>query len=442
MRAATQLVTLLLLAVPLRAGDDLEALAQQLGSKDLDARDLAYQKLLRLRDPKVVPHIEKRIESYPLVNQMHGVLVIAGVPPRTSMPALRRLMRSETPGIRMTAATQLWMRGEKGALEVAIATLTAPAIDESTRGHLIQRARYLRNDSVYAALRGLIAKERSVMNLYGIFDALSQEQYSGAQAEARKLLASDERTGPRAVAAAYLVGCGAPDAPALLAAIIKKGPTDISSFTRVKNTLLRAQLYPDPVVRALAERVPVEPSPSIAALMIDIIGRSGHDEARGWIEGFLEHKEGAVAKAALHALTIMHAIPAKETLLKLLASEDDERALVAAGLLRRMDDAAGFDRVLRIAAANASVRRDAVRELGEFRRAEAVEPLLLYMADDDNIVRSYAATALFRTLSTLFPYRRFQLQLAPYDYRAPEAERNAAIVQIRKWWKDHALSSW
>ncbi|MHC4955086.1 MAG: HEAT repeat domain-containing protein [Planctomycetota bacterium] len=431
-----------ILASVAAASDDLSDLVTSLGSTTYAERDVAYAKLKKRTDPKVVPMLEKVIEGYPFANQAYAVNLIAAFRPKISSPALRRLAKSGAAHVRVAAAAQLLQRGEKKMLGVVTATLTKEGVDESERGFMIQRVRYLRQPAVYDSWRSLITSQRSVMNIYGIFDALSVEGYKGATTEARAFLASDKRSGPRAVAATYLVACGDPSAAPVLARIIADGGADVSAFARVTSQLNRARIYPSEVMAAIAARAPKEENSYVVASMLQLLAASDQPEARRWVEPFLEHKEARVAKAALAALAAMRALPERGILERLVAEGDDERALVAANLLRQVDDHSGFQRVLKIAKDNSALRRDAVKALGYFRRAEAVDPLLTFMADKDSTIRSYAATALLQTLRALYPFRRFETPLAGYAYQAPESERAAALAKIRTWWRAHAMSGW
>ena len=111
-------------------------------------------------------------------------------------------------------------------------------------------------------------------------------------------------------------------------------------------------------------------------------------------------------------------------------------------LLRRMDDPRGLTAVIRIVRQHADLRRDAVTILGEFRAAEAVDPLIDALMDEDQTVRSYAATALHATFRTLMPYRRISLDAAGYDARKPKAARELAVAQIRAWWTRNRDAEW
>ena len=70
---------------------------------------------------------------------------------------------------------------------------------------------------------------------------------------------------------------------------------------------------------------------------------------------------------------------------------------------------------------NTAQRREAVEVLGEFRCVEAVEPLIACLSDADPSVRNLAVRGLYETLSALFPYRRFDPTLAPFDAGASAA---------------------
>ena len=75
-------------------------------------------------------------------------------------------------------------------------------------------------------------------------------------------------------------------------------------------------------------------------------------------------------------------------------------------------------------------------------RAGIIKPLIEALSDKHTSVRNYAATGLASVLRSLYPYRRFDLQTAGYDYNAPETLRRAAVKRIRTWWTTHRDRDW
>jgi len=428
------MLLILLLAASAHAQSELELLVEQLGSKDFTNRNLAYQALRKRKNSRVIGLLIEAAPNYSETAQHYAVMLIAMYPPKQHGPALRRLAKSESPHLRISAAVTLYQLGDRKMLPLIVAVLTSKGLDEATLGSVAMRVRPLRNPEVYAAIRALLTKERSVMNIYGMFDGFSLVGYAGATPEAKAIIAGDSRSGPQAVAATYLVVNGRAQYAKDLAAIIAAGGVDLSSFARVRSQLARARLYPANVIEAVLERAPAETNASLLVSMIQFISEgSKRADTRSWLEDLLKHKEGRIVVAAIEALERLRASPDKDALTKLLQHEDDERALIAARILRRLDDQSGLERTIRIVRTNKAQRNLAVAALGEFRRAEAVEPLIEMLSDSDSNVRNAAAFALYRTLDTLFPYRRFEMRLA-YYYAAPEAERSASIEKIRTWW--------
>ena len=99
MRAA--LFLLLAFALPVSAQSELELLVDQLGSKDYSERNAAYQRLLKLRNPQMIPLLVKAAPGYPEMAHEYTVTLIAQFPPKRSGPALRKLAKSDSPHLRV-----------------------------------------------------------------------------------------------------------------------------------------------------------------------------------------------------------------------------------------------------------------------------------------------------------------------------------------------------
>ncbi|MHC4940519.1 MAG: HEAT repeat domain-containing protein, partial [Planctomycetota bacterium] len=178
---------------------------------------------------------------------------------------------------------------------------------------------------------------------------------------------------------------------------------------------------------------------SVAVAYIGILAAARHYPARKPLGALVEHESARVAEAALGALSELNSAPDTDVVRRMLDAKEPSRRLMAARILRRMDDLSGLEPTLRIAREGEDVltRREAVKLLGEFRRAGAVDTLIEALYDEDGLTRSHAARSLQYTLHAIFPFRRFELRTAGYDSGAPRAERLAAIRRIRDWWDKH-----
>ncbi|MEM8884561.1 MAG: HEAT repeat domain-containing protein [Planctomycetota bacterium] len=428
------LALVLLLAAP----SELDQLIAQMGTNQHYA---AYAKIVALRSPKAARKVEKAIAGWSPPAQGLGLLIVAQLPPRTSNPSLRRMLRSEDIHVRLGAAVFLYQRGEKEMLERITESLRAGASDEAKLAAMVARVRSLKNDAVYAAWQTHLTPERSEYNLMIWLRAMSDEGYTGARKEAMALVSRDKRPTVRAVASAYLVRAGDRLFEPFLVKTVRSGALSAPAWNRVTGILADAGRYPDSLCAAIVEQLPKEENEISIQLMIDVLVEARYQAAQEALGTLLTHEKADIAEKAMSALAALGAQPESASLHKMLAGPDARRRLAAAKVLRRMDDEAGFPVVLELAARHKSweIRRDACAALGDYRKPEAVPVLLDKLEDAHALVRLRAVIALSVTWQTLFPFRRFNLWGTGYNVQKPSPE---AVAKIRAWWEKHREAGW
>jgi HEAT repeat protein len=308
---------------------------------------------------------------------------------------------------------------------------------------MFSRLYVVKDRGVQESLRGFLAPDTPEAVLAGALAVLHSHQDLGAFPACRSLVEKDERSGVRALAAAYLYRFGEEDRAADLAREIAGGDVGSTAFFRIESFLTSAGSVADEILDAFTELLSASNDSSVLSRTARLLGRYRYGKARKRLRELLDHDDRNVAKEALEALASIPGGLEPAALRKLLDAEDPDRRLRAAHALRRMDDLSGFSRVVEVLESGTDAQRtEAARILGGFRIEAAVAPLLDALLDPYPSVRSYAASGLRSVLSSLFPYRRFDLASAGYGYRAPEAERRLAVERIRKWWVEHRSGDW
>ena len=168
-----------------------------------------------------------------------------------------------------------------------------------------------------------------------------------------------------------------------------------------------------------------------------ILGKHGGGRALRVIRKLIKHKNIRVATAAADAMTAIGGSLNTGTLHRMLAEDKDDIALMAADLLRKLDDRSGLPKVLEILQRDGSKKAEAVRILGGFRVQAAVRPLIDALMDKNLTIRSTAFLALSRVLRSIFPYRRIMLAKTGYAASRSLAVRKAAVETILAWWQKH-----
>jgi len=425
------------------AEPSLEKLIAEMGSKNVRTRDFAYYELRRRKDVGVIPLLLAAAPNYEFRAQLHSVTLIGELPASKSLPALRTLSTAKSPYLRITAAAQLHKLGQKGVVPVMIAALREQGLTENELGYMLVRVKGIRDPGLGVALRALLRDDRKPSNVYWILMSGSVIGYQRGNGDAAKaLVARSSSAGIRAVAAACLVAKRASEYESILADIMRTNRLDAGTFDRVRSFLDVGKRYPDAVLDAIADWAPEEPNAWLVVALIRFTAESGRSKNTDWIQGMVAHTDGRVVSAAVEALTAL-GVPLKAELLeKLLQSKDDGAALAAAQNLRRRDDLSGLRRAIAIVGSKSAQRSRAIEVIGEFRSAEAIEPLLACMSDAKPAIRDAALRALHKTLTGLFPYRRFDHRLGLPPEGAPATSREAAIAKLRAWWDSHKGDGW
>lgn len=442
MKCALVILAALLFAAPVAAQDDLGRLVADLGAKDSSKRVAALNELRKRKDPRAIPLVLAALPGYEYLGRYYGVLVLESYPPKLAERAFRSLLNSESPFLRLCAGAALFRNGNTKAAAVVVRALGAE-VPTQDMVNMLNRLHGVNHPDVRRAIRGLITADAEVTVISSAFYVLHNQKDRDALALCRELLEKDERGGVRALAAAYLYRFGETERAADLAREIRSGEIGSTEFFRVETMLKASGHVSVEILDALSDALEDETNTSVLSRVISMLADFRYRKAIPAIRKLLAHENRTVAKAAFDALASIPGALDGDSLRPLLNSEDADRRLWAADALRRMDDLTGIGKVIEILAKGTDTQRyEAARILGGFRKAEAVEPLIDALTDGYQSTRSNAANSLRSVLQSLYPYRRFDLKTAGYDYNAPDATRKAAQARIRDWWTNHRDRDW
>ena len=194
-------VGLLLVLCGLAAAEqDLAALVRDLGGADASRRSAAYQKLMREKDPRAIPLLAKTLPQFNLLGQTYGISLLQAYPPKLTRAALRTLVKSEIPYLRLSAAAVLHRTGERGAVEVITKVLAAD-VPPATLVSMLSRLYSIRDERVLGAVRAYLDSKRDATVIGAALYHANNVQDKRSLPPARKLL-EDPRPGVRAMAAA------------------------------------------------------------------------------------------------------------------------------------------------------------------------------------------------------------------------------------------------
>lgn len=429
-RFATATVLGALLATPLPAQRELEALVEQLASADAAARSRAYTTLQRDRPPQLVPLLGKRLEAMPPDGQRLALILLQQQPIDATRPVYTRLLGADRPLLRATGAAMLVRHGDRTRLPVLTKSVAEAPLDE--RLPVLQALHGIDDAAVLDAVRSYLAPGVSGALAVAALQHLRQQEKARSAtttAAARSLVTSSD-VDVRAAALVWLAGGeGAePFAKELAALLTDAWPR----FWLVERLFERDHRYPAVLHEVFGKALAAPRSPYDVDTLTVLLKAQAPERLAPVLRQLLAHEQDRIRTAAMQALAALPGGLQPKELLQLLQTGNAEQQLAAAQVLRRMDDPAGLSAVLTLARTAGPHQAEAVRVLAGFRCRDAVEPLLAALDAPAVPVRQAAWNGLQPLLRDLFPYRRFAFETAGYDPNA--TDRTTGLQTLRAWW--------
>lgn len=419
---------LLALSGALAAQKDLEAKVEQLGSADAATRSQAYTALIRERNPDVVPLLGKRIDTMPPDGQQYALYVLQQYPIDTTRALYTRLLGAERALLRATAAAMLVRSGDKK--HQPLLTKAAAEAPASERFGVLNALWSIDDPALLDAVRAWLGADTSGPLATSVLAFLKQNEKttSPATTAAVRALAKTGGMDARAAALVWLVGgADGEQFAAELVALLRDAP---NRYWMVERLFDRDRKYPAALTPLFENALAGPRSQYDVTQTVALLRTQAPELVAPTLRKLLGHHVADVRTAAMQALAASGGLEAKE-LQKLLKEGTPEQQVVAAAVLRRMDDPSGLPIVLQLAQQPGNHLAEAVRVLATFRSREIIEPLLKALDDGNALVRQNAWTGVQQALRDLFPYRRFEFERTGYN--ANTGDRAAAIQMLRAW---------
>lgn len=430
---------LLLFAAASLWRDEVKDLVDKIrAAKDLSQRyQLEYQ-LGRAAKPAHVAVLLKEIDAGPEEIRPHFVRAIRSIGGRESTAALKVLLQPKYDwGTRGTAAVQLKFAGDESGMKMMVAEF--PKMKREDRQKVLEYLYpwYWEGKEITAALRKVLETETDESLRSRLIDLLVAHRDSDALPLFRKIAANSGDT-LRFEARAALVKLGDSTALEELLSDLEGGRIPINSLFRVMDAF--RVVGTATVADRLRAAVESLTDSSTRVQVVRTLAQMRDRKSLPLFHKLASESDAIVAQAALDAILELAGRSEIDNLRKILSHSNTEIRLRAAEVLIALDDLSGLDAVREeLSNSTVSWRRRAVNVLLTCRRREAVELLLLAMADADLQVRTTASTALVSTLSALFPYVKFDLKKAGYDPTSEDRVlREKSIERIRAWWNENA----
>lgn len=416
---------------------DIAQLVRDLGDPaDSRLRSSAYNQLRREdRGGKALPILLASLPSFSLSSQSLGFYLIQSYPPPVRSSGMRRLLSSESGYLRLCAASQLFKEGDRTQLAKIIEDLRSTD-SEHERVMMLSRLRGIRDPLFIEQIRGLITADSGSNLLSGYLFLLLDAGDRGAIPVARRLIeAGDSSLDTRLICAAFLLAAGEPDASAVLATQLDKSSK--LSLSTINRFLLAAEKLGKPTSLFLLRVLESDADSYQIRIALRLLGTHAYQPALGKIRLHLQSTNLSIAKAAQEALLGIAQELDPKVLQEMLASKEPAQVLLAADLLRRMDDHSGLAAVMNIAARPGDRQLEATEILAGFRIPAVVPALLNALESDNSRLRAIAFRALEEVLHSLFPYRNLELASTGYAHDGTVGQREAGLEKIRSFWNKH-----
>ncbi|MCP5070933.1 MAG: HEAT repeat domain-containing protein [bacterium] len=427
------------------AEQSVEALVESIGNTDYKLRNPAYTELIRRKDPKAVSLLVAKLPGWSTSSQSMGVQIIEYTPGKASVSALKKLLQPEHAYLCARSAASLNRLKATGFDGIFQKLFDAVATDTTKLRSAI--------DGLYNVDRPALRKiMREQFKQNGEAESLLLSRFlnwfrsvggDDTVVDWARAKSASEEPRVRVLAGAWMLYVDDPAGLEPFISALETGEVDYSTFSTFQSWFyVKGSLDPK-AQAAIADRLSEETNSSFITVGLRLLAKLGYANLKGLAESLLEDSNESIATAAFEALAGMSGGLNADVLRKLLAeSPDDGRRLLAAEALRKMDDDSGLEVVLGIAKDNAAKRSEAARVLGGFRIRRVVDPLIEMLSDPDQTVRQKASYSLGYVWTSLFQYRRLQLQAAGYAYTKSPAENSAAVAKIRAWWQAHKDGTW
>lgn len=424
-------IAVLVLGSVAAAQADVEALVQRLGGADARHRSEAYSELQRTHPAEALPLLGKRIAGFPLDGQHLAGYLLQQYPIADTRPIYRRLLQQDGSFLRAIAAAALYRAGDRDVVEALSKALMA--VQDRELDLALSRVYGIGEPSVTAAVRGRLQPGVSAMAAEtALYHLLTQVQGADpATRSAAEGLLADGEVRIRAAALAWLVATGCADRGAALLALLREQPNLLPSLQRF---LERAPRLDEALLELLQQRLAAARNQYEVNTLSQLLRHHAVERAGAALRELLSHDDEAVRTAALTALSSIPGALDDKQLRAMLASGQDEQVLLAAGILRRMDDDSGCDAVLAIVRGGRATAK-ALAVLGAFRRRAVVTALIDALGDADQLRRQAAWQALQQLLPDMVPYRRLDMGTVDYRPEAPAGQRAAAVEKLRAFWQ-------
>lgn len=420
-------VAALAFALASAAGQDIAALVTQLGSADSNQRHQAYQELQRRRAPEMVPLLGKQLPGFPPHGQQLGIYLLQGQPIEQTRPVFQQLVAAEAPFLRVAAAAMLVRNGDAALVPTLVQALAAMPVAE--RSSALGMLWNINEPRVVAAIRGYLqpGANGGLVNT-ALQHLIRMEQGRSEATKAAVLpLAAATDSAVRAAALAFLVAGDASHAKAL-AQLLQDEP---DRFWQIRQLLDGVDKLPTVLVPVIAHALANVRSRYEIGPTATLLQRQAPGEAASALRKLLLHTDAELRAGALEALVSIPGGLDQKQLRELLHGDAIEQRLVAADVLRRMDDPSGLPVVLELLPRAGQKKAEATRVLAKFRSRQVVPPLLDLLLDADLQVRNAAWNGLQEALRELLPYRRFAFDQCGYDSQKPDP---VAVQRLRDFW--------
>lgn len=406
-----------------------EALVEQLGGTDQATRSQAYNTLVRDRDPEVVTLVGKRIDTMSPEGQRFALYVLEQHPLDATRDLYTRLLGAERPLLRAHAAAMLVRGGDRARLGILAKAVAAAPRDE--RQLVLNCLWGITDPAVAEAVRGYLVADATGHSLVSALEHLRRlEPVPTAASEAAvQALLGAASADVRAAGLAWLLTGpdGARHAPELARLLAEP-----QRFWLIECLLPRGRAYPAVLGDAFAAALAAPRSSHQLSQLLPLVKATAPERLVPALRGLLGHADTELRNAAYAALAgLPGGLEAKE-LRQMLQTAAPEQQLVAAALLRRMDDGSGLPIVLALARSPGPLRGKALEALGGFCHRDVVPVLIDGLEAPEPPVRQQAWRALQDVLPDLFPYRRFAFERCGYDPQA--ADRSQGLAAVRAWW--------
>jgi len=303
---------------------------------DAVEQEAAVGKIRDVVAPEGLAPVCEVLPRLPDALQVQALAVLSGYPGERVRPAVLTAAKAAEPAVRIAALKALESVGDASVVPFLVeraASAGKGAEQDAARRALGMLNGRAVDDAILAMLAGQPSEPATVELLKAVAD---RRIFPGQPAASAALQRSSPAARAESLRALRVIGSPSDVAPVLDILVRSGDERERFEAETTANALLRKITNPDGRSRAVRARLAGETDPEARTRLIALLPLTGDDTALPVLRTLLADRDGAIADAAVRAITAWPTVTARDDVLALArgAKDETQKLLAISGLVR------------------------------------------------------------------------------------------------------------